>query len=258
MDFLKGCILVNYDVFCEQCGCKELFAITHTLKNRLNVAGQSGKHRICAAFHIRQLLQDLRVAAAYLYRDLRRILRNAAVHGLQLCLHRLCLGIQRLNQSVIVLAVLLCERSIDPVQNAKKLLLIFSRFGSDRFDQCLQLAMRGIHIRVDLRKSRIDPGEALHDLIHAQAVRSSHIGKHLLNFSLCCGNIRMYLIQLSGKEADLFIDVLIGLLIPGCIFRLRLLMPQLIRRFQIGKQSGKLFLRLTDQLRKSGVHSCPI
>ena len=198
MNFLKGCILVNYDVFCEQCGCKELFAITHTLKNRLHISGQSGKHRICAAFHIRKLLQDLRTADAYLRRDLCRILRDAAVHGLQLRFHRLRLGIQRPDQSVIVLAVLLCERSIDPVQDAKELLLIFSRLCPDRFDQRLQLTMRGVHIRVDLRKSRVDSGEALHDLIHTQAVRSSHIGKHLLNFSLCCGNIRMYLIEFSG------------------------------------------------------------
>ena len=39
MDFLERCILVDYDVLREQCGCKECLTITHTLKNRLDVAG---------------------------------------------------------------------------------------------------------------------------------------------------------------------------------------------------------------------------
>ena len=56
IDFLKGCILVDYDVLCEQCGCKKLFAITHTLKNRLDIAGKAVKHRVRIALHFRKLL----------------------------------------------------------------------------------------------------------------------------------------------------------------------------------------------------------
>ena len=93
MNFLKSCILVDYDVLCEQCGCKKLFAITHTLKNRLNIAGKPGKHCVRTVFHLNQLLQYFRVSIIYILGNLRRILGETAVHRFQLRFHCLCLRI---------------------------------------------------------------------------------------------------------------------------------------------------------------------
>ena len=242
MDFLKGCILVNYDVFREQCGCKKLFSITHTLKNRLHIAGKAGNHGTCAVLHFNQLLQNLRIASAHFQSNLSRILRKAAVHCLKLCFHCFRLRIQGLYQRIIILAVLLRKRSINLIQHTEQLFLVFSSLGSDRFDQSLQFTMCRIHIRIDLRQRSINSCEALHDLFHAQAVGSFHIRKSLLNFRLCCRDICMHLIQLAGELAHLLVDILIGLFTPAVIFRLHLFIPDPVCLLQAVQQSGKLSL----------------
>ena len=157
------------------------------------------------------------------------------------------MGSQGLHQRVIILAGLLRKRSVDPAKRSQKLFLILPRLGPDRFNQYLQFSMGGIHLRIDLRQGFADPGKVFHDFFHAQAVGSVHIREKLSYSALRGRDVSLYLIQLPGKQAHLFIDISVGLFIPAAVLCFRFFKPLLIRGLHFIQQGRQPALRLLQK-----------